>query len=77
MLIAWLQHALVACRLLSRKAVCGADSCLHASLERDVLVGHIVLPLRKLESQKMMRQFYPIMHEVFALALQFSDMISS
>jgi len=30
------------------------------SLQREVLVGHLLIPLRKLESQKMVRQWYPL-----------------
>ena len=33
------------------------------SLERDVLVGHLLIPLRKLESQKMVRQWYPLLFD--------------
>jgi hypothetical protein len=30
------------------------------SLQREVLVGHLLIPVRKLESQKMVRQLYPV-----------------
>ena len=33
------------------------------------MVGHLVLPLSKFESQKMMRQVYPLMKEVLARLL--------
>jgi hypothetical protein len=38
------------------------------SLAREVLVGHVMIPLRALEGQKMVRQSYSLMHQGRAVA---------